>query len=796
MTWGSVTIRVRPLRFAFLVDPADSKGLYRAIELSTVLWGGSYNPIIPVYRRTPAKWEAHKVRRLPQPEDIISGYLNGFDPDFVVPVGRCAKQTYEIGNRDLLQEGELLGDIAKTATPRHGIGLFELLRDFQDKELKYKRNDDLHIAIPEMPRAYRTFLASVFGVLPEGASRIIEEDFARVPGITRIKPTLTNFVELWQPNRIFPRHLSMWSLEEKPLQDAVLFVCDATSPLDIIDYWNLRAAGYYVVPIPIQVSTSDSVRKLAKDFIEENYQPYRHNQNMFHDTTVQRSRGLSEESVKKFCDSLDIKKPEEKNQFKYSLRWWYPRLWDAWARENASEGIAFPYSHEDQQHISEGESRLDLRSLNPKFELFQEYSGEPRFANEFSFRFYGSKEPMAEVIPEGTRELSSAIGRSGYRNWRFSKSGPVFLAHNKNDLIFLDLPRAESVMTEWFRERGWKVSLSGPGRIAAQLIKQLGGTYGTSWLAHKGVIDLLGELEKEAGVPRQAVIGKLKKVIADDDLHFDSERFLERLIESNALRLGARIQCPICTRHNWYELNALEYKLACRFCLSEFEPPFASPKNIEWTYRAHGPFASSIAQGSFTVLLTLKFLSGNHDRGITPLFSFKAVKDGKELEADLSCLYKRSTWRETGTHVVHAECKSFNYFEKRDVERMQDLGEAFPGAVLVFATLNESLEKTERKMISTLARAERKKQSRGVPYSPVVVLTGIELFSSRGVRECWEGKGGLYEEFHKRRLDCSDLHALADATQQLYLGLQSWHEWSEAERKKQRERRANAANKM
>lgn len=61
MARGSVTIRVRPIRVAFLVDPADRAGLYRAIELSTFLWGGSYNPIIPAYRRTPAKWEPHRV---------------------------------------------------------------------------------------------------------------------------------------------------------------------------------------------------------------------------------------------------------------------------------------------------------------------------------------------------------------------------------------------------------------------------------------------------------------------------------------------------------------------------------------------------------------------------------------------------------------------------------------------------------------------------------------------------------------------------------------------------------------
>ena len=112
MAWGSVTIRVRPIRVAFLVDPADHKGLYRAIELSTFLWGGSFNPIIPAYRRTPAKWESHRARRLPQPADIITGYLNGFDPDLVVPVGKCAKHIFKIGNRDIVPEAEVLGDIS------------------------------------------------------------------------------------------------------------------------------------------------------------------------------------------------------------------------------------------------------------------------------------------------------------------------------------------------------------------------------------------------------------------------------------------------------------------------------------------------------------------------------------------------------------------------------------------------------------------------------------------------------------------------------------------------------------
>ncbi|BFU91864.1 MAG: hypothetical protein NTAFB01_30510 [Nitrospira sp.] len=439
MAYGTVKIRVRPIRVAFLVDPTDRAGVYRAIELSTFLWGGNYNPIIPSYCRTPSNWESHRVRHLPSPEDIIAGYIQGFDPDLIVPVGKCVNRSYKVGNRDIVKEDDLIGDLAETATPRYGIGLIELLADFVDKELKYKRNDSLNVAFPVLPRSNRLFLASVFGMVPSTAQETIDRQFARIPAITKVKPTIENFVELLGPTRVFPRGLSVWALEERPLREATLFVCDATNTQDIIDYWNLCAAGYDVVPIPIQAAALENVKKLAADFVEDNYRPDRHNPKMFYHATVQRSRSVSEEAVKKFCESLNISREGVTIQPKYSLQSWYPRLWDAWARQNTSEGIAFPYSHEEERRIVEGEARLELQSLDPRLTTFREYSGSPKYANEFSFRFYGSKEPMAEVFPEGSRELSSAIGRVGYHSWRFSKFGPVFLALHSKDLIFLDL---------------------------------------------------------------------------------------------------------------------------------------------------------------------------------------------------------------------------------------------------------------------------------------------------------------------------------------------------------------------
>ncbi|MGB6064334.1 MAG: hypothetical protein WBG50_05975 [Desulfomonilaceae bacterium] len=796
MASGTVTIRVRPLRVGFLVDPTDRAGLYRAVELSSFLWGAGYNPIIPAYRRTPAKWESDRLRHLPLASDIVDGYLNAFDPDLVVPVGTCANRTFQVGNRDIVKAEELIGDLKNSASPQYGIGIIELLKDFIEKELKYKRNDDLQVVFPELPRAYRLFLASVFGTLPKEAQQIIDKHFLKISGISKIHPALIRFPQLFRSNNYFSIRLASWKLVERPLRGATLFVCDATSSLDIIDHWNLRAAGYKVVPIPIQIADQRNVKELATDFIETNYRRYRNGLEMFHPTTVQRSRSLAEEKVEAFCQSLNIPKDEHKTEPKFLLQWWYPELWDTRAQENASEAIEFPFSYEHELGISEGSDSLELRSQDPKFDTFGRFSGKPRFANEFSFRFYKSKEPMAEVFPEGSRELSSALGRTGYFHWRFARRGPVFLAHTGGDLIFLDLPVAEAVMTEWFRERGWKVCLSGPGRIAKQLLKQLGGVFGISLLARKGVIELLAELEKEKGLPRPAVTEKLKRIIQSNKLFSDAQGFLGRLLEVNALRLGAQIQCPVCTRYNWYELNALDYELRCRFWLSDFLPPISSPRDIQWTYRAHGPFASSVAQGAFTVLLTLKLIGRRPYQGVTPLFSYMAEKDGMRLEADLTCLYKPSTWHETGNYMIHAiqlihaECKSFNRFEPRDTQRMKELALAFPGSALIFATLNSELRESEVTLIRDLAVEERKKRLHEEPNSPVIVLTCTELFSG-SIAENWKGKGRLYERLSQPSFDLTQLSVLADATQQLYLNLPSWFEWEEEEWKKLRQKQAS-----
>ena len=103
MTHGTVNVKLRPIKIAFLVNPKDKDSLLKAIEVNTFLWGGMFNPIIPTYRRFPRRltWPAFKN---PDAQSVTSGYLDNFDPDYVIPMGECSGYPFDIGNREKIDD--------------------------------------------------------------------------------------------------------------------------------------------------------------------------------------------------------------------------------------------------------------------------------------------------------------------------------------------------------------------------------------------------------------------------------------------------------------------------------------------------------------------------------------------------------------------------------------------------------------------------------------------------------------------------------------------------------------------
>jgi hypothetical protein len=139
------------------------------------------------------------------------------------------------------------------------------------------------------------------------------------------------------------------------------------------------------------------------------------------------------------------------------------------------------------------------------------------------------------------------------------------------------------------------------------------------------------------------------------------------------------------------------------------------------------------------------------------------------------------------------ECKSFNRFVARDLARARRLAEAFPGAVLVFATLRPELEREERESLGRLALWGRRRLRYERLRAPVLVLTQHELLNVFGPPVCWREAGGEYAKFAANWHSQDFLH-LCDATQQLHLGMESDASWymKDLERRRQRFMRLEA----
>lgn len=77
----------------------------------------------------------------------------------------------------------------------------------------------------------------------------------------------------------------------------------------------------------------------------------------------------------------------------------------------------------------------------------------------------------------------------------------------------------------------------------------------------------------------------------------------------------------------------------------------------------------------------------------------------------------------------------------------------------------------------TFSTADGMNEALGEPRARVIILTGVELFADHNLSHSWRERGGRHAELSAPadvRID--DLRELADMTQQLYLGMDSFHD--------------------
>src|SRR6266852_2692699 len=270
----NTTLALRPVRLGFVIERPDRELLHTIIQANSFLWGGVYNPIIPTLVLGSEKGSGgHQVSQ----EELVHGYLETYDPDVIVRA--TAEPICSFGNREIVELSEMISKTERDGLALCGIGLFEVLNHFIETELKFVRREPVNFQFTSFQDPSQMFLAAVFGSVSPTNSNWVMENYEVFldQGIATV--SVTNYLDLLRkPDLIFLRRLMSSYVEPQRTRrwggDSCILVLDPDEVSDVIEYWNLRALGWAVVPFTRQCLKQAEARELALQIIGENYQPF------------------------------------------------------------------------------------------------------------------------------------------------------------------------------------------------------------------------------------------------------------------------------------------------------------------------------------------------------------------------------------------------------------------------------------------------------------------------------------------------------------------------------------------
>lgn len=799
----SATLKLRPARIALLTRPNDTRAIRKFMRASACLWGGAYNPIIPVMTSLPAAWrDRHGLKA--SAREVTRGYVRYFEPDAYVEAeeglleaaGLSAfRRKHAIGTR-VLPLGSLMAkrDNRDWSEPSFGLSILDAMRDIYERELRFDMKQS-RTAVLVKPQSRSLLTETVFGCYPGG--KLVDyfrSNYRTVFSPAELDPTPEAWLKGFKNGGLTPLRFTRYKLEAEPgWRDLTVFVFDPTSPLDAIDLWNMRSQPRSALPVPLE--WWPQLLPELRDILRVEHRPIKSNPfGSMHRGTIEFARSISQERATEMAREIAGDLP----QGSVNIRHWPTPIW----REPE-------YGHTFRDHgplvMKSAEKRitlpLDKSTLFVSFETLSPEFAQQYGANDIRWvntlqpsQFYtdhiGTTLPFNTFDPYFTMIQGYGepvlIGREG---WSMGQRYKDVSAH-------LTIPTPEAAVISALKRYGIEARLSEPGHIAKQILGHLDSLRGVRLLADPETLDMLNTMaggirRKGTGVAEiEELFDRRSKSVADWHALVERRKKqgygvsgLEDFTTPGVIRLGLQSKCPNCVYLNWHSLSAVDYDVTCERCQRSYPFPQAGlqKNNRNWSFRVIGPFAvPDYARGSYGALLALKALGSMH-MGHDPMSYATALSlrfDGIEAEADFVAL--RSPERmgsQSDPELIICEAKSFGagpLITAKDLAKLRAIARKIEGAVIVISVLRNHFIKDEQKALESFVRWCRQPDRNGEMRNPVILLTGHEAFCQFDIGMTWKELGGEHAKFegHQHR---ESLRAFAEATQSIHLGLKSYH---------------------
>lgn len=755
--------RLRPSRYAFVVNEGDTNAALKAASLNTALWGGIYNPIVPL-----------------APFESRDGLPKAFDPDYLVNLSGAQlpadlASRYE---RRIVTSEDLVRTDDRTSRRDLGLGfsILPVIRHVHEKEVRFSTTPTRAAVLVPQPAAgwpeFVTFAYGSFQWLPD-MDVDFREAFRR--GLRAKELTLS---ELTPPSDyetlLLPLDFTGHGLQlfggRASLSSHIIFIGEHRDFRDLIEFWNIRATGRTIVFVPVE--NYRAFEPLIRYIAVEGRYPI--NPQIENQADLQKGPSLGDSVFNEVCDwvgTLDLgylSRRKQPPRFGMELEWYIGDIHVAELEALAGEEISIllngqmtpvkipppPYLIDESAHIGQFTWSIEVTMLGGNG------------AAEFMFSF--PREPAVEALAR-----RAVLGSPG--KVRLGRRGLVLQQDGIRSTLHLSPVRTEDVVHAIFRQAGLDAEASQPGQYAEQIIKKMGSLHGGCRVFKiRGVREILDRLGKGSTLTK----GNMYQIVMSEqpDKHGQNWRpeiysnlvlrrgqrrplefgtIFDVLLEKRVVRPGFTFRCPSCFKDDWYHVSEFAEEYTCRFCFTRQRVNFASVQ--EWQYKADGLFRiPDSAQGSVAVILSLwrfdHLRPTVHGRYVTSR-NLTARDTGQQYEIDYAYVVMGSF--DTSYELVLGQATRFGDFTDEDIQKMVELADRFSRKpYLAFSTLKDRYSDEEKARLADLAQRGYK----------VIALTREEL-----------DPYDLYDRFeHAPRRYAVRLSELSQNTIQLNVLRQDW----------------------
>jgi hypothetical protein len=321
--------------------------------------------------------------------------------------GKIDPSKVEGSGRMIVTAGDITARIAEDGIPGYGIGLFEILAELGRLEFKFLRRDELNVLVPTLDTPTEPLLAAIFGDVPPEARGDRYEHFLTLVDTRRPTITIDNFFDFSEGRYLYRREVCGLGLDVRRPRAArqnVIFFCDHTNALDVIDYWNIRAVGWEVLPVPRATSGSNKAKEVSREFIANNERRDPEMPNFANQVTILKGRSIPESEHLAFIDSLR----QNPNQI-MTCQFSYPSMWDEFTHVRGHLACSQLVADTRETIIGDENSGLRIAALAPTF-MEVGYRQGHAYANDLAIARYGLKDFGTEVIPPDEQTVARLFG--------------------------------------------------------------------------------------------------------------------------------------------------------------------------------------------------------------------------------------------------------------------------------------------------------------------------------------------------------------------------------------------------